>query len=159
MSGSLVSLAVFLGLCFATASSGAFFRPGAWYESLRKPSWRPPNRLFPPVWTVLYILIAVSGWLVWRERGGQDVTSAMTVYGVQLVLNFLWSAFFFGMRRMDWALVDIALLWLSILVLVALFWPVSPLAALLLLPYLAWVSFAAYLNLTMLRLNAEEGTA
>ena len=158
MSGSLASFAVFAAACLATAPSGAFFRPGAWYESLAKPSWRPPNRLFPPVWTILYAMIAVSGWLVWRERAGHDIAVPMLVYAVQLVLNFLWSALFFGMRRMDYALADIALLWLSILVLIALFRPVSPLAALLLIPYLAWVSFAACLNLTMLRLNPVEGT-
>lgn len=143
----------FVVACVLVASSGAVFRPGAWYESLRKPWWRPPNWLFAPAWTVLYIMIAISGWLVWRKAGFAGAAAPLAVYGVQLLLNAAWSGFFFGLRRMDLALVDVSLLWLSILALILLFAPIDATAAWLLVPYLAWVSFAAFLNLTMLRLN------
>ena len=143
----------FVVACVLVASSGAVFRPGAWYESLRKPWWRPPNWLFAPAWTALYIMIAISGWLVWRKAGFAGAAAPLAVYGVQLLLNAAWSGFFFGLRRMDLALVDVSLLWLSILALILLFAPIDATAAWLLVPYLAWVSFAAFLNLTMLRLN------
>lgn len=149
----------FVLACTVVASSGALFRPGAWYESLRKPWWRPPNWLFGPAWTVLYIMIAVSGWLVWRKTGFAGAALPLTLYGVQLVLNAAWSGFFFGLRRMDLALVDVGLLWLSILGLIGLFAPIDGLAAWLLVPYLAWVSFAAFLNWTMLRLNPQASVA
>ena len=152
------SFLAFFGACFLTALSGAFFMPGAWYESLDKPSWQPPNWLFGPVWTVLYIMIAVSGWLVWQERATHAMALPMIVYGVQLVLNFLWSALFFGAKRMDWALAEVVMLWLSIVATILVFYPISATAAYLLLPYLAWVSFAAFLNFTMLRLNPRRGT-
>ena len=149
----------FVVACVLVASSGAVFRPGAWYESLRKPWWRPPNWLFAPAWTALYIMIAISGWLVWRKAGFAGAAAPLAVYGVQLLLNAAWSGFFFGLRRMDLALVDVSLLWLSILALILLFAPIDATAAWLLVPYLAWVSFAAFLNLTMLRLNPAARAA
>jgi tryptophan-rich sensory protein len=149
----------FVLACLVVASSGAVFRPGAWYETLRKPWWRPPNWLFAPAWTVLYIMIAVSGWLVWRKAGLAGAALPLGLYAVQLLLNAAWSGFFFGLRRMDLALVDVGLLWLSILGLIALFSPIDSLAAWLLVPYLAWVSFAAFLNWTMLRLNPGAAAA
>jgi translocator protein len=152
-STDLLGFAVFFAACLATAASGALFRPGAWYESLRKPWWRPPNWLFGPAWTVLYLMICVSGWLVWRKAGVAGAALPLALYGAHLLINAAWSGFFFGLRRMDLALVDVALLWLSIVAMMALFHPIEPLAAWLLAPYLAWVSFAAFLNLTMLRLN------
>jgi tryptophan-rich sensory protein len=94
--------------------TGAFFRPGEWYERLKKPSWRPPNRLFAPVWTVLYVMIAVSGWLVWREFGFAGAVLPLAVYALQLVLNAAWTPLFFGLHRPDLAFVDIVLVWLSI---------------------------------------------
>ncbi len=158
MFGLDLSLLAFLGAVFLTALSGAIFSPGKWYLTLDKPSWQPPSWLFGPVWTVLYIMIAVSGWLVWQERAAHGMAIPMTVFGVQLVLNFLWSALFFGAKRMDWALIEVALLWLSIVATIAVFYPISATAAYLLVPYLAWVSFAAFLNFTMLRLNPIRGT-
>lgn len=143
----------FFAACFATALSGAVFTPGAWYESLKKPWWRPPNWLFGPAWGVLFCLIAISGWLVWREVG---FGLAMFVYGVQLVLNFAWSALFFGAKRTDLALYDLMALWLSILGCIILFAPISGTAALLMLPYLAWVTFAGVLNAEMWRLNGAK---
>lgn len=143
----------FFLVCVLTASSGVFFRPGTWYEALQKPWWRPPNWLFGPAWSVLYLTISVAGWLVWRKAGFQGAGLALGVYFVHLAINAAWSGLFFGLRRMDLALVDVGLLWLSIIVMIVLFHPIDPTAAWLLLPYLAWVSFASFLNFTMLRLN------
>ena len=152
MSASL-SLLPFIAACFVVALSGAVFRPGAWYEGLAKPSWRPPNWLFGPAWTVLYICIAVSGWLVWRQVGIAGAPGAMIVYAVQLLLNAGWSACSFGLRRLDVAFGELLLLCLSIAANVAVFAPISTAAALLLVPYLAWVTFAGVLNFTLWQMN------
>lgn len=141
---------------FVVATSGAIFSPGDWYKSLAKPSWTPPDWLFGPAWTVLYITIAVAGWLVWRETGLTGAPVAFAIYGVQLVLNSLWSAVFFGMKRPDLAMIEVSFLWLSILATILAFWPLHAGAALLLLPYLAWVSFAAALNFALWRMNAPR---
>ena len=120
------------------------------YSSLRQPSWAPPSWLFGPVWTVLYVMIAVAGWLVWRRTGW---TSALTVYAVQLVLNAIWTPIFFGFGRYGLALVDIAVLWLLIGATIWLFRPGSRLAALLLIPYWLWVTFATALNFAIWHAN------
>lgn len=149
---SIVALGVFLVLNFAAAASGAVFRPGAWYEGLAKPAWTPPNRAFPVIWTALYLMNAVSGWLVW-QAAGTAAALALGVYGLSLVINASWSAVFFGLRRMGFGLAIVVLLWLSVLAVAALFWPFSALAGALQLPYLLWVTLAAALNLTVLRMN------
>lgn len=149
---SIVALGVFLALNFAAAASGAVFRPGAWYEGLAKPAWTPPNRAFPVIWTALYLMNAVSGWLVW-QAAGTAAALALGVYGLSLVINASWSAVFFGLRRMGFGLAIVVLLWLSILAVAALFRPFSALAGALQLPYLLWVTLAAALNLTVLRMN------
>ncbi len=146
----LSGLLPFVAACFVVALSGAVFRPGTWYEGLAKPWWRPPNWLFGPAWTVLYVCIAVSGWLAWRQAGWG---LPMTVYAVQLLLNACWSAVSFGMRRLDLAFGELILLWLSIALTALLFAPVSTAAAALLLPYLAWVTFAGVLNFTLWQMN------
>lgn len=146
------SLAVFVALCVATASTGALFQPGAWYETLDKPSWTPPNWSFGVIWTVLYVMIAVAGWLVWREAG---IGAAMVFWGLQLVLNGAWSWLFFGRRRMDLAMVDVIALWLAIAIFIVLAWPISTWAALLFVPYLVWVSLAATLNRSVWRRNPQ----
>ena len=145
----------FTVLCFLAAAMGALFKPGEWYEQLAKPSWRPPNWLFAPVWMFLYLAIAVSGWLVWREVGLADGALALSIYLVQLLLNASWTPLFFGLHRPDLAFLNIALLWLSILATIAVFHPISASAAWLLLPYVLWVTFAAALNFSIWRLNAE----
>jgi tryptophan-rich sensory protein len=147
---SALGLLAFFAACFAAAASGAFFRPGAWYERLAKPRWRPPNWVFPPAWSVLYVCIAVAGWLVWRKAG---LGAALGVYAVQLLLNAGWSAVFFGLHRPDWAFAEVAALWLSIIATITVFAPISLGAALLLLPYVAWVTFAAALNLSIWQMN------
>jgi tryptophan-rich sensory protein len=150
------ALAVFVGLAFAAASSGAFFRPGAWYAELSKPAWTPPNWAFPLVWSVLYLAIAASGYLIWAT-GHADIWPALAVYGVHLVINAAWSALFFGLRRLDFGMAGVATLWLSIAATIALFAPIDRLAAFLLTPYLAWVTIAAALNWRMLQLNGPRG--
>lgn len=148
-----MSLAIFLALSFLAAGSGALFPPGTWYDDLAKPRLRPPPVAFPIVWTILYILIAVSAWRVEQVATGADRIVVFTVYGLQLVFNAAWSAIFFGLRRMRTALVDLVLLWLSVLAMIVTFGRHDPLAAWLLAPYLAWVTAAGALNLAMMRLN------
>lgn len=147
-----ISLVVFLALSFSASALGAFFQPGDWYAALEKPSWNPPSWVFGPVWTVLYVLIAVAAWRVWT-RWGREASLAITVWGVQMVLNALWSYLFFGVRQPGLAFGEIVLLWLAIAATIWLFWRRDRIAALLLTPYLAWVSFAAVLNFTIWRLN------
>lgn len=146
-----LSFVVFLGLVMAAASTGMLFKPGAWYRRLSKPRWTPPDIAFPIVWTVLYLMIAVAGWLVWREGS----VAALIFWGLQLILNALWSYLFFGQRRMDLALADVSLLWLSVAGFIVIAWPLSTTAALLFVPYLIWVTIAANLNRAVRKMNPE----
>jgi tryptophan-rich sensory protein len=140
----------FIVIVVAAAPSGALFKPGEWYESLRKPNWTPPKWAFPVVWSILYVMIAYAGWLVWTTVGW---SLPMALWVLQIVANALWSYFFFGLRRMDLALIDVGILWLSVAFFILAAWPVVPLASLLFVPYLAWVSAAAMLNYSVRRLN------
>jgi tryptophan-rich sensory protein len=153
---SILSLSVFVLACTATATSGAFFRPDAWYRQLAKPSWQPPDWLFAPAWLVLYATIAFAGWLIWQQWGVEGVGLALTIYAVQLVLNALWSAIFFGLRRPDLAFLEVVCLWLSVVATIAAFYPIDKTAAYILIPYLCWVSFAAALNFRVWRLNPRH---
>jgi tryptophan-rich sensory protein len=143
----------FLLACFAAAATGAIFKPGAWYEGLAKPAWNPPNWLFPPAWAVLYVMMAVAAWLVWRQAGFAGAPLALLLWGVQLVLNAAWSWIFFGMKRMDLAFIELVALWLTILATTLAFALVSATAVWLMAPYLAWVTFAGALNLKLWQLN------
>lgn len=143
----------FMGACFVTALSGAVFKPGEWYKRLRKPSWNPPNWLFGPAWAVLYICIAIAGYLVWSEVG---FGVAMAVYGIQLVTNAAWSGLFFGMQRPDFGFYGIVALWLSILACIVVFAPISTTAMWLMVPYISWVTFAGFLNWTLWRMNGAQ---
>ncbi len=140
------------GLAVAVAAvASSRFMPGPWYEALAKPEWTPPNWLFGPVWTILYVMIAVAGALVWRA-GAPLVLRVL--WAAQLVLNGIWTPLMFGAHAIGAALIDITLLWLAIAGFVALGWRAGErLAAILLLPYLAWVSYAAALNAAIWRLN------
>jgi tryptophan-rich sensory protein len=151
------TLGVFLACNFAAATSGAVFRPGLWYLGLRKPPWTPPNWAFPVVWTLLFLANALSGALVWTAAQPEERLAPMLAYGLSLSFNALWSALFFGLRRMDWALAEVTLLWLSIAAVAILFAPISAPAALLQTPYLLWVTIASLLNLRMLQLNPNSG--
>ena len=149
-----LALAGFLAASFAAASSGAVFKPDDWYLTLRKPGWTPPPWVFPVVWTPLYLMIAVAGWLAWRQSGLFSLPFAF--YAVQMILNAAWSAVFFGLRRPDLALAELLLLWLSILATLIGFAPLSAAAAWLLAPYLLWVTIAGALNASVWRLNSDR---
>jgi translocator protein len=150
---SIAVLAGFIVACFLAAATGIFFKPGEWYERLKKPVWRPPNWLFAPVWTVLYVMIAFAGWLVWITAGFVGAGLALALYTLQLLLNALWTPVFFGLHRPDLGFAVIALLCLAIAVTIVAFAPVNGVAALLMIPYLIWVLFASLLNFAIWRLN------
>lgn len=153
----LAGLAAFVVVCFAAAAVGGALTAssvGDWYRTLAKPSWNPPDWLFGPVWSGLYLLMAVSAWLVWRRGGWRASRGAFALFALQLALNVGWSAVFFGLRRPGLAVLEVLLLWLTILATIIAFWPKSRPAVLLLLPYLAWTSFAALLNWTIWRMNS-----
>jgi benzodiazapine receptor len=152
---SALVLVAFLAISFGVAALGGFStiaNVNGWYAAAAKAFWTPPNVVFGPVWTVLYTLISVSAWLVWRERGRVNVRPALTVYVIQLVLNALWTPFFFGL----YPAAGVAALWIALVIIVAIdvtvlvtmlrFWPVRRLAAVLLIPYWAWVLYATTLN-------------
>jgi tryptophan-rich sensory protein len=124
--------------------------PGAWYASLAKPSFNPPNWIFGPVWSLLYVLIAIAGWRIWRRDAGG---TAMKLWWAQLALNFLWSPVFFAAQQIGGAFVVILLLLATILAFIVAAWPRDRLAALLFVPYAAWVAFATALNASILSLN------
>jgi len=151
MDWTILALFVVANLC--AAATGAVFRPGTWYQELDKPAWTPPNLAFPIAWTILYAMIAASGTIFTLHAEPDERLLPLTFYSVQLILNAAWSALFFGARRMDLARIDIVVMLFAIAATIGLFWPVSPLAAALLVPYFLWVGFASVLNHTILRLN------
>lgn len=140
-------------MTLAAAMTGGLFKPGAFYDSLDKPSWTPPDWAFPVVWTILYVMIAIAGWLVWDALG---ISLVIGLWVVQLGLNALWSYIAFGLRRFDWSFYEVVLLWISVALFIAFAWPVSPTAAILFVPYLAWVSIAALLNYSVWSLNPKR---
>ncbi|MBU1089730.1 tryptophan-rich sensory protein [Patescibacteria group bacterium] len=125
-----------------------------WYATLAKPALNPPNWIFGPVWAILYLLMGVAAFLVWRKGfRRKDVKVALAVFGGQLFLNAIWSIIFFGLKSSGWAFVEIMLLWFAIVGTMAVFYKISKPAMYLLAPYILWVSFAAYLNLAIWTLN------
>jgi len=151
-----LALGLFFLLCFLAAGLGSLFTMvslESWYAGLAKPSWNPPNWVFGPVWTALYAMMAVAGWLVWRWGRSQSWL-ALRWFAIQLVLNVAWSVVFFGLRLPALAFVEILVLWFAIVATLLTSWRVSRTAAILLAPYLLWASFAALLNFTIWRLNA-----
>jgi translocator protein len=151
-----VALAVWIALPLLLGGGvGSFFQPGEWYAGLEKPSWNPPSWVFGPVWTALYIMMGVAAWLVWDRYGFRGpARTALILFLVHLIFNAAWSALFFGAQAPGLAFAEILVLWAMIAALVVMFWRLRTLAGVLLLPYLAWVSFAAVLNYTLWRLNA-----
>ena len=148
-------LAGFVAVCLAAGVVGSVATAPqipTWYASLNKPSWNPPSWVFAPVWTTLYVMMGAAAWLVWRKVGG-PFQRAFWWFWIQLALNAVWTFIFFGLEQPGLAFIEIVLLWLSIAATVSAFWKCSRAAALLLTPYLGWVSFAAYLNFTIWRLN------
>ena len=123
-----------------------------WYEGLSKPDWTPPNWLFAPVWTIMYVAMAIAAWLVWRRSGLAAVP--MQLFLLQLLLNVAWSAVFFRFRSPGWAFLEIVALWCAILFTAIAFGRAAPVAGWLMIPYLVWVSYAAALNFAIWRLNS-----
>lgn len=153
-----IKLIVSITICLFAGFLGSFFTIPAiptWYATLTKPSFAPPNWLFFPVWTTLFLMMGISLYLVWR-RGleGQPVKNALVIFAVQLILNVLWSAAFFGLRSPLSGLIEISILWISIAFTIMIFMKISRTAGLLLIPYIIWVSFAAILNFFIWRLNS-----
>ena len=151
MMRSTIAFMCFLFLVALAAFSGASFEPGAWYEALEKPLLNPPDWIFAPVWTLLYLGITVAGWLVWRT--GQAVAVPLALWAAQLGLNALWSYLFFGINRVGPALVDIVVLLVLVAATAASFMKRSKVAGALMVPYAAWVAFATYLNAGIWLLN------
>ncbi len=139
------------------ATSGFFTASGveSWYQTINKPSWNPPNRIFAPVWTSLYIIMGIAIFLVWKANAGKELKkTAVILFAIQLLLNFCWSFIFFYQQQPGWAFVEIIALWLFILLTIFAFAKVNKTAAWLLVPYISWVSFAAILNYTIWKLNS-----
>jgi translocator protein len=150
MMNKYFALAAFLILCLAVGGGAGFLTAQSvvtWFPTLVKPSFNPPSWLFAPVWTTLYIMMAVAAWLVWLRKG------SLVLFYVQLALNFTWSLLFFGLHSPAMALVDIAAMWVLILLTLLGFWKIDRRAGWLLVPYLAWVSFASVLNASIWWLN------
>lgn len=153
------AIATFLAaqvLCFSAAGIGGAFTATSvrtWYPEIAKPAWTPPSWVFGPVWTALYAMMAAALWLVWRSGKWSETWRALALFGAQLVLNALWSIIFFGARNPGLAFGEILLLWCVLVATIAAFWRHSRVASALLVPYLAWSTFAACLNFTIWRMN------
>ena len=155
--GQVVGLIGWLLVCFAASAVGAVasVQATSFYSQLTQPGWAPPPYVFGPVWTVLYILMAIAAWLVWRAGGFRDHRVALTLFLIQLAPNAVWSWLFFAWHQGALALADIVLLWVLLVATLAAFWRAQPLAGVLLIPYLLWVSFAAVLNYAVWQLNPQ----
>ncbi|HEU4574107.1 MAG TPA: TspO/MBR family protein [Chitinophagaceae bacterium] len=153
-----VKLVISIAIPLLIGITGGLFTsaeiPG-WYQTIRKPSWNPPSWLFGPVWTILYILMGIALFLIWKSAADSSVkNTAMYLFAAQMIFNFFWSFIFFRQHQIGWAFAEIVALWLLILLTIFAFGKISSAAAWLLVPYIAWVSFAAILNFTIWRLNA-----
>lgn len=150
-------LAGFIALCLGAGAVGSWFTMPAldvWYAALRKPSWNPPNWVFAPVWTALYLTMAVAAWMVWRRAGVGAARTALILFAVQLILNVAWSALFFALRSPALGVAGIVALWAALVATIVSFGRISAGAVWLMIPYLVWVTFAGALNVAVWRLNA-----
>ena len=155
--GRAVLVAAAAALAVA-ATGGTLTRIGPWYRALVKPAWTPPDPAFGAIWTAIFALTAISGVLAWRAaRRATTREWLIGLFALNGFLNILWSLLFFALERPDWALVEVAGLWLSIVALIVFAWPLSRAASLLLAPYLVWVSIASLLNYEVVRLNGPFG--
>lgn len=145
---------VFLGACFAAGATGHLFSPGKWYEDLNKPSWTPPNYVFPLAWGTLYICMSAAGA---RAAVSPDNGLALSLWSLQIALNTLWTPVFFGLGHLKGGLIVLACLWAAVAATMLALWQVDLLSGVLFLPYLAWVTVAAALNLSVVRLNPNAG--
>jgi len=155
--GQIVGLIAWLVLSYSASAVGAIasIQAKSFYGQLVQPSWAPPGWLFGPVWTVLYGLMAIAAWMVWRSGGFRANRIALSLFFVQLSLNGIWSWLFFAWHYGAFSFADIVLLWIVILATIIYFWRVKPIAGVLLIPYLIWVSFATALNYAMWQLNPD----
>ena len=153
------ALALFLALAFGAGGLSAIFSPAFsaaaahWYAMLVKPNWLPPEKWLAPVWIALYVLMAVAAWIIWRERYHRNRAAAIGAYGLQLLLNALWAPVFFGLKNIGGGLFDVVALWLAVGWTLREFARVRPAAAIILVPYFLWVTFAAAVNLAVWKLN------
>jgi translocator protein len=151
-----LGLAYFVIVCLGAGGLGAIATTPEiedWYATIAKPSWNPPDSVFGPVWTTLFVMMAVAAWLIWKPAGFKAAKTPLTLFAVQLVLNVAWSWVFFHFHQPGWAFVEIVVLWLAIGVTTIAFFKTSKIAVWLMVPYLAWVSFASVLNFAIWRLN------
>jgi len=156
---SVVRFVVCLGACFIASIIGSVFTIRSipdWYPSLKKPPYTPPNRVFGPIWMILYVLMAISVFLTW-ERGlsNPGELAAFVLFWIQLIFNVLWSIVFFGLKQQGWAVIIITVLWILILASIVTAFRVSAWAGILLVPYLTWVTIASYLNIGIWQLNRK----
>ena len=152
----VAGLIVFLVICLGISALGGLITAtsvGSWYQALERPPFNPPDWVFAPVWSILYIMMAVAAWRVWRTAGFESRGKALVVFAVQLGLNLLWSFLFFGLQRIDLALIEILILLAVIIVNTVLFWRIDRLAGMLFVPYVLWVGFATMLNASLWWLN------
>ena len=153
---SIVKLILSILICYAAAAIGGFATASSvssWYLSLNKPSFNPPSWLFGPVWTILYTAMAIALWRIWSLQPSELQKTAMIWFGIQLILNILWSFLFFYFKWPPVAFVEIILMWIAILMTIIYFYKLAPWTLALLLPYLLWVSFASVLNGAIAWLN------
>ena len=151
-----IGLVFFIGVCLGAGGLGAIATTPeieGWYQEIAKPTWNPPDRVFGPVWTTLFILMAIAAWLIWRPAGFRTAVMPLSLFGLQLCLNVAWSWIFFGMHQPGWAFAEILVLWLAIAATTLAFFRRSVVAGWLLVPYLLWVSFAAALNFAIWQAN------
>jgi tryptophan-rich sensory protein len=154
----LLGLFVFIVLCLAVSGIGGAITATSvdtWYQALEKPPFNPPDWVFAPVWTTLYIFMAIAAWRVWRRRWIEATSQAFSVFALQLGLNLAWSFLFFGLQRIELALAEIVILLVAIIANMVLFWRVDRLAGLLFVPYAAWVAYAVLLNASLWFLNTS----
>lgn len=148
-----------LGALILAGAGGLLTTIGPWYRGLRKPGWQPPDWAFGPAWTLILGMAAASAVLAWRAASPGQHLMVLILFGVNAFFHLLWTPLFFNLRRPDWALIEVTFLWGSLAALIVRLWPVSVTASLLIVPYIAWVTFAAYLNLTIVRLNEPFGVS
>jgi len=154
-----LQILISIGISYSAGLIGSIFTVEAisgWYATINKPSFNPPSWVFSPVWTILYTLMGIAAYLVWKDRNKKKIKTAniaLTFFGIQLVLNGLWSILFFGLNSPSLAFFEIMLLWIAIIFTIIYFFKINKTAAYLLIPYILWVSFAAFLNLNIWILN------
>lgn len=156
LGSDLGAFVFFVSVCLITCTASGVITAtsvNSWYQQLRKPGFTPPDWVFAPIWTVLFIGMGIACWRVWRAKAHNLRQAALFFFTVQLVLNVTWSIFFFGLRKIDWALIEIVMLLFVIIICTFLFWKVDQLAGLLFIPYVAWVSYAMILNASICSLN------